>query len=81
MLGGVRTESQTADAPPSATSTAISAPEFPAPTTSTRLPVRGLRGATVQPLRIASSPRKRSTELIPTASSSVARLHAVSHGW
>ena len=30
---------------------------------------------------IAWSPRKRSTELMPTASSISARLHAVSHGW
>ena len=35
----------------------------------------------VQPCAIASSPRNRSTELIPTASSSCARLQAVSHGW
>ena len=35
----------------------------------------------VQPRSIASSPRKRSTELMPTASSSWARLQAVSHGW
>ena len=42
---------------------------------------RRASGATVQPCSIASSPRKRSTELIPTASSSCARLHAVSHGW
>ena len=33
------------------------------------------------PARIASSPRKRSTELIPTASSSWARLQEVSQGW
>ena len=37
--------------------------------------------STVQPGLIASSPRKRSTELIPTASSSWPRLQAVSHGW
>ena len=33
------------------------------------------------PRRIASSPRKRSTALMPTASSSWPRLQAVSHGW
>jgi hypothetical protein len=35
----------------------------------------------VHPFRIASSPRKRSTELIPTAASTCARLQTVSHGW
>src|SRR6476661_1992080 len=35
MAGAVRTASRTSSAPPSATSTAISAPELPAPTTST----------------------------------------------
>ena len=41
MLGGVRTESSTSVAPPSARSTAISAPELPLPTTRTRLPAVG----------------------------------------
>ena len=53
----------------------------PAPTISTRFADGGASGSTVQPCRIASSPRNRSTELIPTASSSSARLQAVSHGW
>ena len=56
-------------------------PEGPAPMTSTRFPVAGTSTETVQPWRIASSPRKRSTELMPTDSSSCARLQAVSHGW
>jgi len=34
----------------------------------------------VQPCLIASSPRNRSTELMPTAESSSARLQALSHG-
>ena len=41
MPGGVRTESSTSLAPPSARSTAISAPEFPVPTTRTRRPRYG----------------------------------------
>jgi hypothetical protein len=41
MLGGVRTESSTSLAPPSARSTAISAPELPLPTTRTRRPRYG----------------------------------------
>ena len=41
MFGGVRTESDTSRAPPSARSTAISAPELPAPTTSTRCAAYG----------------------------------------
>ncbi len=42
ICGGVRTDSRARDAPPSATSVAISAPEFPAPTTSTSLPANGV---------------------------------------
>ncbi|HET7571563.1 MAG TPA: hypothetical protein VFJ77_02710 [Gaiellaceae bacterium] len=38
ICGGVRTDSQERAAPPSATSVAISAPELPAPTTSTARP-------------------------------------------
>ena len=38
MFGGVRTDSRTRAAPPSTRSTAISAPEFPVPTTSTSRP-------------------------------------------
>ena len=45
MLGGVRTASQTFAAPPSASSWAISIPELPGPTTSTRLPANGARVA------------------------------------
>ena len=41
ICGGVRTESRELDAPPSARSVAISAPEFPAPTTSTSRPRYG----------------------------------------
>ena len=52
----------------------------PAPTISTRLPVGVAAGGTVQPCLMASSPRKRSTELMPTALSSCARLQAVSQG-
>ena len=59
---------------------AAESPDGPAPTTSTRRPV-GAPGSTVQPRSIARSPRKRSTELMPTASSSWTRLHAVSQGW
>ena len=44
-IGGVRTLSRTRAAPPSARSVAISAPEFPEPTTSTSLPEYG-RGST-----------------------------------
>ena len=33
------------------------------------------------PAQSPRSPRKRSTELMPTASSSLSRLQAVSHGW
>ena len=36
---------------------------------------------TCHPCLIASSPRNRSTELMPTASSSEHLLQAVSHGW
>ena len=39
----------------------------------------GAEAANFQPRLSASSPKKRSTELIPTAESSVARLHAPSH--
>jgi hypothetical protein len=39
--GGVRTATRTRDAPPSATSTAISAPLLPTPTTSTSRPRNG----------------------------------------
>ena len=60
---------------------AAASPEGPAPTTSTRLPVGGASTATVQPCRMASSPTNRSTELMPTASSSWPRLQAVSQGW
>ena len=55
-------------------------PDGPAPTTSTRLPSAARGRSNCQPCLIASSPRNRSTELMPTALSSVARLHAVSHG-
>jgi hypothetical protein len=41
MLGAVRTARKTSVAPPSIRSTAISAPEFPAPTTRTRRPAYG----------------------------------------
>ena len=41
ICGGVRTERRVRTAPPSATSVAISAPEFPAPTTSTSRPRNG----------------------------------------
>ena len=41
IAGGVLTDSATAAAPCSTRSTAISAPEFPAPTTSTRRPRNG----------------------------------------
>ena len=41
ICGGVRTESRERTAPPSATSVAISAPELPAPTTSTSRPRNG----------------------------------------
>jgi hypothetical protein len=41
MLGGVRTDSNTSAAPPSARSTAISAPELPPPTTNTLRPRYG----------------------------------------
>jgi hypothetical protein len=41
MLGGVRAESQTLLAPPSARSYAISIPEQPGPTTRTRLLLNG----------------------------------------
>ena len=41
ICGGVRTDSRERFAPPSATSCAISAPEFPAPTTSTSRPRNG----------------------------------------
>ncbi len=39
--GGRRTDSHTCRAPPSARSMAMSEPEFPAPTTSTRSPLKG----------------------------------------
>ena len=70
---------------PGTPSSAADKPDGPAPTTSTRRPVGCLvlaSGATgtFQPCRSASSPRKRSTELMPTAESSWARLQAVSHG-
>ena len=41
MFGGVRIASRTVAAPPSARSAAISAPELPAPTTSTSRPAKG----------------------------------------
>ena len=41
MFGGVRTASQTLAAPPVARSCAISIPDEPEPTTSTRLPAYG----------------------------------------
>ncbi|HKT44142.1 MAG TPA: hypothetical protein VJQ85_05025 [Gaiellaceae bacterium] len=41
ICGGVRTDSRLREAPPSATSVAISAPEFPAPTTRTSRPRYG----------------------------------------
>ncbi|HUZ99766.1 MAG TPA: hypothetical protein VMU74_10435 [Gaiellaceae bacterium] len=41
ICGALRTDSRLRDAPPSATSVAISAPEFPAPTTSTSRPRNG----------------------------------------
>ena len=56
-------------------------PDGPAPTIRTRFLDGGGGASTRQPRVIASSPRKRSTELIPTASSSSARLQTVSHGW
>lgn len=37
--------------------------------------------STAQPCLIASSPRKRSIELMPTALSTWTRLQAVSQGW
>jgi hypothetical protein len=60
---------------------AAESPEGPAPTMSTRLPEGSAVTSTVQPRLIASSPRKPSTELIPTASSSCPRLQDVSQGW
>jgi hypothetical protein len=60
---------------------AAESPEGPAPTISTRFPDGDAPASTVQPCSIAWSPRKRSTELIPTASSSWPRLQEVSHGW
>ncbi|HEX3055161.1 MAG TPA: hypothetical protein VHP82_03370 [Gaiellaceae bacterium] len=41
ICGGVRTDRRLEDAPPSATSVAISAPELPAPTTRTSRPRYG----------------------------------------
>jgi len=60
---------------------AAASPAGPAPTTSTCMPAgRGGTG-TVHPRRMASSPRNRSTALMPTASSSWPRLQAVWQGW
>ena len=55
-------------------------PEGPAPTMRTRLPLSVLGGGNFQPSFSASSPRKRSTELMPTGSSTLPRLHEVSQG-
>ena len=56
-------------------------PEGPAPTTSTCLPVSSFGGVRRQPFFSASSPRKRSTELMPTAVSILPRLQTPSHEW
>ena len=56
-------------------------PPGPDPTTRTRRPVGGGTGSGSQLSARARSPRKRSMALIPTASSIVARLHAVWQGW
>jgi len=58
MSGGVRTEHHTLPAPPSARSTAISAPELPEPTTSTERPRYGSGLRYSREWR--SSPEKRS---------------------
>ena len=60
---------------------AAESPDGPAPTTSTCLPVDSAGGSNDQPCLIASSPMKRSTEWMPTASSSSPRLQEVSQGW
>ena len=52
-------------------------PAGPAPTTSTRLPCLRAGFSNFQPLSIARSPRKRSTELMPTA---LSMLRAIAGG-